>query len=45
MIAAIDVLFADYGFDTLASDAAAANVDPAVVEATEDKGLADDGIA
>lgn len=46
LVAAIDVLFADLGFDTLASDAAAANVDPAVVELTTDKdNYANDGIA
>lgn len=45
LAAVIDVLFAGLGFDTLASDVAAANVDPTVLEPTEDKGAADDGIA
>ncbi len=45
LIAAMDVIFAGLGFDELTSDAAAADVNPAVLEPTEDKGLDDDGLA
>lgn len=43
--AVVDALLAGQGFDTLASDVAAADVNPANVEATEDKGRDDDGLA
>lgn len=43
--AVIDGLVAGIGLDALADDAAAADVDPANVEATEDKTTATDGIA
>ena len=45
-VAAIDVLFAGLGLDELASDVAAADTDPAVVEPTADKDdYNDDGLA
>lgn len=43
--AIIDNLVAPHGFDALADDAAAADVDPAVDEPTEDKTTDTDGIA
>lgn len=44
-VAALDALLTGLGFNTLASDYTAADEDPAVIEATEDRGVADDGLA
>jgi hypothetical protein len=45
LAAILDGLLAPAGFDALADDVAAADVDPAVVEPTEDKTVDTDGIA